>query len=196
MMGLASLARCCCNCEDCCNGAYPTEFDVTIPIVDSHCTTCNETLAGTFTLGLSAPAGGLSVCRWGYTRAFGFYTDICQPAGPYDPYGGWYLTTQQVYLRVTCINATQYLVRVWMIIGAVDRGTLRGISNWYEWSKYVDVADWPCDGVADYCLPFSFRSWSGNQAGTGPWFAEGAYPPGEVWLCDTTGVEACVTAVP
>lgn len=203
MMGRMSLARCCCVCEDCCNGASPTEFDVTFTLPDSHCTTCDETLDGTFTLTLAPPYGGLSICRWGYYRSWPSfpYTELCRDAStPYNPFDNDYLISQQVYLRVTCINDTQYFVRAWMIIAASIYGTtgvyngLRyDLLNWYQWGEYVNVSEWPCDGVTDWCLPFQFRS---SSLG-GAWVSESpSMPEWSKWLCDPTLTEACVTAAP
>lgn len=198
MMGIGSLARCCCNCEDCCNGSYPSEFDVDIALTDDKCTICNELYTGTFTLGhtTTPPGGSVATCSWAYSHTYGFFTDICRPAGPYDPFSAWYLRFMWLRLRVTCVNATQYSVTLQMVLSAFDNATARSVDNLYQWGEYVDVTDWPCDGVVDWCLPFQFRSWGTSGSGNGPWYSEGAYPPGEIWLCNPTGSTACVTAIP
>lgn len=198
-----SVARCCCNCEDCCNGAYPTEWDLSLAITDSTCTTCNETLDGTYSLTFGgAPYTGLGTCSWGYYWRNLDYSDItsCLPAsGPYSYDGiGW--ADRYIKLRVTCISATQYWVNVVVGISAYPNyyQSYSGSSQRFIFSEYVDVADWPCDEVTDYCIPLTIWEVSGPLPDYWtPWTWRPWTGPSDLYkkLCEPP-TEICLTAIP
>lgn len=203
MRNRLSVARCCCDCEDCCNGAYPTEWDVEISLADDTCNVCDSTLAGPFTLqlnpafcSLEMPAVGASICKWGYCYNYDptFNSAFCNTAellcvpsaDPYDPFDCWVMGYQYITFRVTCINATQYALQAWMKLSAWNPNyfVIKQTINWYE---VVDVADWDCDAIVNYCIPFASSSmWYNYPGWPGPFFQ----------LCDASGSEFCVTAVP
>lgn len=192
------VGRCCCECEDCCNGSYAPEWDVEITLADQHCEICDTTLSGVYTLSNSFPAGSSALCRWGYlgpeSSPFPPYDAICKPAGPYGIPYAWGIIGRGLFFRVTCVSATQYLLHVWYEIYARSLGGVVFLSQQIHWQKYIDVADFSCTGTIDYCIPFAF-SYVGSGTGNDwrPWTG-----PSDVLtpLCNPEGSEACVTAVP
>lgn len=177
-----SLGNCCCNCEDCCNGAYPSEYDVEFAFADGPgaygCETCDSDFSGVFTLAKLADN-----CTWRYVQDAGttgsdpftfrhlplFYCQL--------PYGPWYLNRREIVLRVNCVSATEY--RVYLTYRAELWRTTVNPTPWFGgpayieqamfnvwvWEETVPHASFACDGVDNYELPYSFR-----QLVTGPAF--------------------------
>ena len=195
MKNRMSVARCCCVCEDCCNGAVPTEFDLDLTIGDEDCGNCDTTLSGAYTL-----TQGVVPCGWHYTRSWSPNTEICAA----DPYNPWWLLTQYIQIRVRCADATHYWVDAWMTVGGsayftipnpfpwLPGFTMRStIYNRWWWSEKVLVTDWSCDGVVNWCLPYAFGHWAWQE--NGPWHEfDSTYPQ----FCDATSSTFCLTAVP
>lgn len=205
MRNRMSVARCCCDCEDCCNGAYPTEWDASVTIGDSTCTTCDEFIEGTYNLTFTGGLyTGLGTCSWGYywQNSDPFERDSCFARSSPYAYDGMGWAQRYIKMRITCISTTQYLVRV--VLGISTQGAnpafggSGGNAQKFEFQEYVDVADWACDEVADYCIPLSF--WSVAGTGTDFWNGYGwrAWTgAGDVYkkLCEPP-TEICLTAIP
>lgn len=203
MRNRMSVARCCCECEDCCNGAYPTEWDASFTIGDSTCTTCNETLDGTYNLTFGgAPYTGVGTCSWGYywNNPDPFERESCLAKSTPYAYDGIGWAERYIKMRVTCVSATQYLIRIVLGISTQANNGLGyfGNSQKFEFQEYVDVADWACDAVTDYCIPLSFWQVNGplpdfwGGYGWRDWTGAGdAYKQ----LC-AAPTEICLTAIP
>ena len=135
------LGRCCCSCEDCCNGSYPTEYDVEFTFTDGQCTEC-EQYSTTFTL------AKLATCNWRYDSGWGL-SDSCAP-----PYGE---PIKRVYisLSIRCINDTQYGINLdWSIWRTSANCPGMFDSTTHYFAKIVNVADWSCDGASNYAIPW------------------------------------------
>lgn len=195
MMGRMSLAQCCCGCEDCCNGSYPSEYDLDLTIADSDCGNCDTLLSGTYTL-----SPGQVPCGWYFGRSWSPNTEICVG----DPYNPWYLLTQYIQLRIRCAGDTKYMIDAWMIVSGSAYFTIPNPFPWlpgvtlrmtvwnrWWWSDLVNLSDWSCTGATDYELPFAYQHWATNP--NGPWNPfDSVYPT----FCDGTGSTFSITAVP
>ena len=200
MRNRMSVARCCCNCVDCCNGAYPDEWDASFSISDAECVTCDDFIQSTYNLTFRPEIyTGPGTCSWGYYWQTDdpFERGSCQPtSGPYSFDGlGW----RDVYLkmRITCISATSYYIRV--VLGIKSQGSLVvGSAQKFEFQTYVDVADWNCTEITEYCIPLSF--WQVGPQFTDYWngyFWRDWIGPSDLYrkLCEPP-TEICLTAIP
>ena len=184
MRTFSSLSRCCCYCEDCCNGSAPDEFDVAITLVDDECGAC-DTLSGTYTL--ARLGTGYGPCRWYYSSGTNAYCD----GGCTDPTICDFIDGILIYLDIYCISATQYQVRLEVqVTGVLSPGNpdlcgLGGLErivlNVFHWSETFDRDDFDCTAVVDAVLPL-VNQWSICEDG----------PSTNYWLCDDTPASVTV----
>jgi hypothetical protein len=147
MKNRLSVARCCCDCANCCNGDYPSEYDVDITLTDDLCTECSG-LDGTFTLTRVTTGAG---CTWRYDSGYGLSEDC-------DPPAGQVVVNKIVQLSILCSSTTQYTLTLTIDIrrevtdcpGQYDIDT-------YTWGKTVNVADYNCSTASVYALPYTSK---------------------------------------
>lgn len=155
MMGQMSTAQCCCtNCEDCCNGHEPTEFDADITLSDSDCDTCDSFVSGVYNLAKSGP------CRWLYTSGF-FTSQYCRTPYPSD---NDKITGVDVSLLIRCVSDTQYRLYLDVSVSRrYDTGTevLYGFPmqtrnyfglDVYRFESTAPFTEFRCDEASDYEL--------------------------------------------
>lgn len=166
-----STGKCCCNCEDCCNGSFPSEFDVTIAITDDYCSICDGSLSATYTLAKVA-----GTCRWTYDTTA---SDYC--LSPYSTRG----TIKRIYLElgIYCMNATEYGIQLNMVVYRLPPGfpdlAFYYVPDQYSWAVYnVAYGDFACSSETDYALP-AYTKACGNSP----------------CLCDNVD-DALITSVP
>ena len=172
--------QCCCECEDCCNGAWADEFDVEITLTDGdECTTCAD-LDGTFTL------AKVLNCNWEYDSGYTLNEDCDPPYG--DP-----VIRRLVQLSIRCISATQYGI---ILSYTLDRDSSLCPGRWYSdtyyWTTAVNIADFDCSTEADFHLPWQskggyrliYNFWVGCVVVTAT-----------TYFCDPSA-DAIITAVP
>ena len=173
------VARCCCNCEDCCNGSFPDEYDVELSFTNNDCTNC-ATYSTTYTL---TKQGN---CGWVYDSGFTL-SDGCDP-----PYG---TTIKRVVVNLTihCISATHYRIALTWEVWRESAGC----SGLYDttshlWVALVNHADYDCTTAADFELDWVSSSSNGWYYYY-PFFRCIQYTPTD--MCDP-GAIAYITAVP
>jgi hypothetical protein len=157
-----SVSRCCCQgfCEDCCNGNIPAEWDIEADFTDSVCTTCDEYIAGTYTL-----ARVPDQCFWRYDdwKDVNGWSQECDSS--YTPYGDQ-LVRRAVSMTVLCISETHYRIQAlfWVeakfqsgqitdkdgVVWDVRNGTHLGR---FYYRKDVPFTAFKCDEIAEYSLP-------------------------------------------
>ena len=211
MMGQMSPAQCCCtNCEDCCNGNDPAEFDVELTYTDDQCENCDTFVSGVYTLAKLGP------CRWVYQSGL-IAGEYCE--GIYPSHSD-IIYQIDVVLTVACVSATEYRIRLEVVVyrsyftgtetqysGAVSYSTYNGIaSDTYRYEATVPFGSFTCNAVTNYSLPFvsktAFRSFYYNTM-FGPSFVMFTAPPNAtsesgwdiVYNCDP-GSSALLTGVP
>lgn len=102
----------CCQCEDCCNGNDPEEFEVELTFADDYCGACSTHISGTYVLQRQAGEDGYASCTWGYDD--GGLQHVCEP----DEFSGYvgadYYHAIHIELRVRCVDETHYLVTLFV----------------------------------------------------------------------------------
>ena len=166
-----SISRCCCACQDCCNGNAPTELDVTIEFDNAMCETCESALAGTFTL--QRVEGQL--CRWQLIRrktADGWY-EVCN-----DDYAGYNdeITFLAVIVDIRCEGMSQYRVTATVNLAreyatgselasdGVTRYDTRNArhANSSYYAKNVNVSEWECNSGSTVTLDWIYTQLQGT----------------------------------
>ncbi len=155
MMGQMSTAQCCCtNCEDCCNGHEPSEFDVDVSMADDDCDTCDSFVSGTYTLAKGGP------CRWQYLSGAisGQYCVTPYPANDDR------ITSVDVTLTIQCVSPTQYRIVLTVQVSrfyfvgteklfVTTYNTYNGEgTDTYRYEATVDFTAFRCDEAAEYEL--------------------------------------------
>lgn len=135
------LARCCCVCTDCCNGDYPTEYDVDFTFVNNDCTNCAD-YSGTYTL------SKLATCNWTYDSGLTL-SDACDP-----PYGEQ-IKRLAILLQIRCVNATQYGITLYWDLyrNSPNCSGLFDVTS-HLWTHRVNVADFSCSAAVDHEVPW------------------------------------------
>lgn len=156
------VARCCCQgfCEDCCNGNIPSEWDVEAEFTDANCTSCDDYIAGTYTLGRVPDQ-----CFWRYDdwKDTNGWFEECNSS--YTPYGDIFIR-RAISITIRCINETQYRIQAlaWVeatfesgqitdkdgIVWDVRNG--RHLGRFY-YRKDIAFNQFVCNEVASYNLP-------------------------------------------
>jgi len=163
-----SVGRCCCGCEDCCNGNAPSEFDIDFGYTDNHCTTCDEQVGGVIT----AARVSEEICSWRFYRRIedGWSTE-CRP--DYSTYGDIF-TLQDVRLSIRCSQTSEaYNVTLYSNLFAnydtgieydsngvawQTRNMRRSLQAYYGWptGPIPPFEDFICDEVEDVELEFKY----------------------------------------
>lgn len=206
MRNRMSVARCCCECEDCCNENAPAEFDAVLSLGNAYCLTCDTLVSGTYTLAHGA-CGGLAQCTWIYQSSWfappSSPTNICSNE-PYEDTR--YILFFELLLSIRCYSATQYLVRASVIIRTQSGGSF--ISRWSDimyFSSLINRSEWECNTAVDTCLPITSHYYSCQENSCGRNIGGLSYPAARPCglspvtptpICDSTGATVCLTAVP
>lgn len=184
-----SVSRCCCACQDCCNGNAPDEIDVTIEFDDAMCETCGSLLSGTYTLQRSEG----EICSWGIVlrkTATGWY-EVCQ-----DDYAGYNdeITLLAIAVEIRCGGTTEYQATAFINLArqyatgselssnGVTRFDTRNAthSNTSYYVTKIPVSEWECDSGNTITLDWVFTILRGNlEVFIGPasnnWYFGSAY---------------------
>lgn len=211
MQNLFGIARCCCGeCENCCGGTYPSEFDVTVNLRgmvddaefgDGICDRC-ENFGGTFTLQHARE------CTWRYDST-PVLSEVCVLDDPYD----MPIIQREVTLDIYCASPTTYGIWVGFKIwreAAICPGhsPYRYDFDEYWFNRFIAIADFACSSATSFHVPriapidlgVFFRRWI--DCDKTPGFL-GAY--GDGWSSPLTSAialycehydDAIITAVP
>lgn len=169
-----AVCRPCCECEDCCNGNAPEEWDVEFETESEECVNCEDVFSGVFTLrrGIinnEGPGSGgyiLGPCTWGYGYAGVEFSPNydCQPgSGPYFPDNiGWNWIRRFVSLSVRC-NGPNYRIEARLCLVAYDNWPYIGpvLQPSYHFNMFIFRADvpyttWNCSEQVEYQLDYAF----------------------------------------
>lgn len=184
MKNRMSVSRCCCGCEDCCNGSYPEEYEVEFSFTNNLCTTCAD-MDGIFTL--SKVAG--NNCNWQY-RAQPI-SEGCDP-----PYG-IIINERRISLSIRCYGDTQYKIDLEYYIAASYPcifGTGSSEYQFFTFQKFINVADFACSDALNFSIPYRTRGRSIASWICSAGFPGAFYSVSFDWICDP-GTEALLTAV-
>lgn len=141
-------------------------------MTDGECTTCDEIIAGTYTLTRDADQ-----CSWRYDDwkdVNGWY-DECDSS--YTPYGDQFVR-RYIFLGVRCVSETTYRVSalLWLeanfTLGTMEQfnGTIWEVKNGRHLGRFYYVLDVPfdeftCNEVASFELPITIANiTTGGQA--------------------------------
>ncbi len=197
MTNLGNFGNCgCCKCNDCCNGAAPLEFDVSLTVVDADCTYCAAMLTNLYTVRRS-PTDRYGPCRWQY----GDYPGIPCTSGCSDTFTCPFLANVAVELQIYCRTATTYGVSVQLWLWLRDYSTdpddcnagvgVNDFLNVFTWGTTVPVADFDCTTIAGFELPFLHRRcWCANA------LTIFQACPFDKWACNSTLFPTVISAVP
>ena len=201
----------CCTaetCTGCCQGAYPTEYDVDFTLTDDTCSNCGS-WDGTYTLTKNSGA-----CSWSYDSGYTL-TETCSGSHP--------VVRITVGLVICCFDALltgctngagtaqttydmQLSVKIYREQDCYDIcppfGSLT--NNWIDthlWRKSgVSIASWTCNGASNYEIPWYSRS-TRRDSKTACIFSPGNYSCTTPtittnFLCQSNTASAYITAVP
>lgn len=174
MKNRLGVGRCCCQgfCEDCCNGNIPAEWDVEINVTDGECTTCDETIAGTYNLYRDADQ-----CSWRYDDFFDVNQWSAECDSEYTPYGDQFVR-RYIFLGIRCVSETTYRISalLWLeakfLLGTIQNvdGTIWEIKNGRHLGRFYYVLDVPfndftCDETVNFEVPITIANiTTGGQA--------------------------------
>lgn len=180
MMNRFGVGRCCCNCEDCCNGSFSSNIEVDFSPSDDACSYCNESIGGTYILS-KLPQSDL--CEWTYgTTSFpdngrcnpDTYTQ-CVP----EPYTSDGFTGLTMGLSVKCASPSQYMVLFrytlvrtyneameYVRISGQDVEAVSQLGVYYDsiiYGQLYDISAFDCSGLDNFTLyrggGFFSRQW-------------------------------------
>lgn len=147
----------CCECTECCDGNYPSEFDVQISGVDEECTNCNEYVNGTYTLAKVSPSS--AQCFWEYddppVRVTGQpcrdWVGVMACSG--DPYEDRSFAGRKVRLYIYCIDENTIRAEVHVFIHQRIQGNVyvecdEGYLLTQRWIYWEDFDRWTFDCTA------------------------------------------------
>lgn len=147
-----ALGKCCCSCEDCCNGSFPDEFEITLDLVDDYCNVCDSFLSGTYTLQKASESGA---CYWVYFSGE-LSAQMC--LSPYNTRGK--IKQVQVLVGIYCNSDTTYLVTIQMTVWWLDPFKPDYIWFWqrnnYYWRAEVARSEFDCTTVSDLAIPYLY----------------------------------------
>lgn len=207
-----SPGHCCCTtptCTGCCNGSYPSEFDVTFTLTNDTCSYCGDWD------GLYILTKNTGFCSWGYDSGYTL-SNTCNGAHP--------LKRIRVMLRICCCNSDlsgcptsscgdpqttyniQLRVDLWREQDCYDTCPPFGVltNNWQDthvWARNgVLLGSWTCNGASSYELPWYSRATGRDSKNSCP-FSPGNYTcatPRVItdYLCQSNSASAYITAVP
>lgn len=197
-----SLGHCCCEtpvCTGCCQGSWPTEFDVEFTLSNDTCSNCGS-WDGIYTL---AKVSGQ--CSWKYDTGYTL-SNTCSGANP--------LKRIELGLAITCYDALGVPDTVYTITFTAKLyreqdcydvcppfGSLT--NNWIDthtWRRSsVPISGWTCNGASNYELPWYSRS-TRRDSKTSCVFSPGNFSCASPtittnFLCQSNTASAYITAV-